>query len=132
MGYDATFLKRSTFLTVSFGVWDSGIHIQGIVIEPPVRGRRAIYNPPCHPILAFDFLAVDENKLLYSKGNFQRHLVSSIPVEDTLPGPALFSPLSMALLLRVTMSRMTARNSLSPGGFGRKMLCHMFLLLSEY
>ena len=94
MGYDATFLKRSTFLTVSFGVWDSGIHIQGIVIEPPVRGRRAIYNPPCHPILAFDFLAVDENKLLYSKGNFLRHLVSSIPVEDTFTwSRPVFSPL---------------------------------------
>lgn len=56
---------------------------QDIVIEPPVRGYWATYNPPGHPLLAFDFLAVDENKSLYSKGNFLRHLVSTIPVEDT-------------------------------------------------
>jgi len=57
---------------------------QEFVIDPPVRGQWAIYNPPGHPVLAFDFLAVDEAKSLYSKGNFLRHLISFIPVEDTL------------------------------------------------
>jgi hypothetical protein len=59
------------------------MHSQELVIEPPLRGQWAIYNPPGHPSLAFDFLAVDENKSLYSKGNFLRHLISFIPVEDT-------------------------------------------------
>jgi Peptidase family M23 len=59
------------------------MHAQDIVIEPPIRGIWAIYNPPGHPVLAFDFLAEDENKSLYNKGNFLRHLISFIPVEDT-------------------------------------------------
>jgi hypothetical protein len=64
-----------------------------IVIEPPVKGYWATYNPPGHPGLAFDFLAVDEYKSLYSKGNFLRHLVSSIPVEDTYTwSKPVFSP----------------------------------------
>lgn len=54
-----------------------------LVIAPPIAGHWAIYNPPGHPSLAFDFLAVDEDKSLYRKGNFLRHLVSFIPVEDT-------------------------------------------------
>ena len=60
------------------------MHSHELVIDPPLRGQWAIYNPPGHPSLAFDFLAVDENKSLYSKGNFLRHLVSFISVEDTL------------------------------------------------
>jgi len=43
----------------------------------------AIYNPPGHPVLAFDFLAEDEKKSLYNKGNFLKHLVTFILVEDT-------------------------------------------------
>lgn len=66
---------------------------QELVIEPPLRGQWAIYNPPGHPSLAYDFLAVDENKSLYSKGNFLRHLISLIPVEDTLSwSRPVFSP----------------------------------------
>jgi len=56
---------------------------EALVIEPPIKGYWAIYNPPGHPRLAFDFLAVDERKSLYRKGGFLRHLVSFIPVEDT-------------------------------------------------
>jgi len=64
-----------------------------LVIEPPVRGYWAIYNPPGHPPLAFDFLAVDEHKSLYNKGTFLRHLVSSIPVEDVCAwSRPVFSP----------------------------------------
>lgn len=66
---------------------------QDIIIDPPVSGHWAVYNPPGHPILAFDLLAVDEKKSLYSKGNFLRHLVSFIPVEDTYTwSKPVFSP----------------------------------------
>jgi len=50
-----------------------------IIINPPVRGYWAVYNPPGHPILAFDLLAVDEKKSLYNKGNFIRYLFSLMP-----------------------------------------------------
>jgi len=33
-----------------------------IIIAPPLSGEWAIFNPPGHPPLAFDFLAVDEKK----------------------------------------------------------------------
>jgi len=59
------------------------MNAQPIVIEPPVRGYWTIYNPPGHPAQAYDLLAVDENKSLYRKGNFLRHLVSFMTVEDT-------------------------------------------------
>jgi len=69
------------------------MQIQDVVIEPPVRGKWAIYNPPGHPTLAFDFLAEDENMSLYSKGNFLKHLVSFISVEDTFTWSSpVFSP----------------------------------------
>lgn len=53
------------------------------IITPPLRGQWAIYNPPGHPKLAFDFLAVDDNKSPYSRGSLIRHLVSFISVMDT-------------------------------------------------
>jgi len=66
---------------------------QELVMAPPLRGQWAIYNPPGHPVLAFDFLAVDENKSLYRKGSFLRHLFSFISVEDTLTwSRPVFSP----------------------------------------
>ena len=69
------------------------MHSQDIVIEPPIRGNWVIYNPPGHPILAFDFLAEDESRSLYVKGNFLRHLVSFIRVEDTFTWASqVFSP----------------------------------------
>jgi hypothetical protein len=69
--------------------------IQELVIEPPITGQWAIYNPPGHPSLAFDFLAVDDSKSLYKKGNFLRHLVSFISVEDTLTwARPVFSPVN--------------------------------------
>ncbi|SPQ00411.1 hypothetical protein NBG4_230010 [Candidatus Sulfobium mesophilum] len=56
-------------------------------------GNWVIYNPPGHPVLAFDFLREDENNSLYSKGNFLRHLFRFIPVEDTLTWSSpVFSP----------------------------------------
>lgn len=69
------------------------MHTQDIIIESPVRGNWVIYNPPGHPVLAFDFLAEDERKSLYNKGNFLKHLVSFIPVEDTFTWSSpVFSP----------------------------------------
>lgn len=59
------------------------MNTQPVVIDPPVKGNWTIYNPPGHPAQAYDFLAVDENKSLYKKGSFLRHLVSFISVEDT-------------------------------------------------
>jgi hypothetical protein len=64
-----------------------------IVLGPPVRGCWAIYNPPGHPALAFDFLAVDNNKSLYKQGGFLRHLTRFISVEDTYTwGCPVYSP----------------------------------------
>lgn len=66
-----------------------------VVIDPPVRGYWAIYNPPGHPVLAYDFLAVDADKSLYNRGNFLRHLVSFISVEDTFTwSRPVFSPVN--------------------------------------
>lgn len=66
---------------------------RGLVIEPPIRGHWAIYNPPGHLPLAFDLLAVDERKSLYNKKGFLRHLVSFILVEDTYAwSRPVFSP----------------------------------------
>lgn len=66
-----------------------------IVIDPPIVGHWGIYNPPGHPILAYDFLAEDERASLYRKGGFLRHLFSFIPVEDTLAWSSpVFSPVN--------------------------------------
>ena len=53
------------------------------IISPPIRGQWAIFNPPGHPELAFDFLAVDNNKSPYLRGGFTRHLFSFVSVSDT-------------------------------------------------
>jgi len=64
-----------------------------IIIDPPLRGTWAVYNPPGHPKLAFDFLAEGKNKSLYRNATFMRHLVSFISVEDTLTWRSpVFSP----------------------------------------
>jgi len=66
---------------------------ENIIIESPVKGDWAIFNPPGHPKLAFDFLAVDENKSPYKRGGLIRHLVSFISVEDTYTWSApVYSP----------------------------------------
>ena len=57
---------------------------QPLVLSPPVRGQWAIMNPPGHAKLAFDFLAVDDNKSPYKNANLLRHITSTIPVENTL------------------------------------------------
>jgi len=70
------------------------MHDQEIVIEPPIKGNWVIYNPPGHPVLAFDFLAEDEKQSLYSKGSFLKHLVSFISVNDTYTWSSpIFSPI---------------------------------------
>ena len=59
------------------------VNTESIVIESPVKGEWAIFNPPSHPKLAFDFLAVDENKSPYKIGGLLRHLFSFVSVEHT-------------------------------------------------
>jgi hypothetical protein len=41
-------------------------------------------NPPGHAKLAFDFLAVDDQKSPYKGASLLRHILSIIPVENTL------------------------------------------------
>jgi len=66
-----------------------------LLIAPPVSGSWAVYNPPGHPPLAFDLLAVDARKSLYREGGFLRHLVTVIPVEDTYTwAEPVFSPVA--------------------------------------
>ena len=58
--------------------------IAQVVLRPPVRGQWAIFNPPGHPPLAFDLLAVDEHKSPYKGASLARHILSRIIVENTL------------------------------------------------
>jgi hypothetical protein len=55
-----------------------------VVVQPPVRGQWAIFNPPRHPKLAFDFLAVNDAKSPYKDASLARHIFSHITVENTL------------------------------------------------
>jgi hypothetical protein len=57
---------------------------QPISLHPPVRGKWAIFNPPGHPKLAYDFLTVDDGKSPYTGTSLFRHIVSTISVESTL------------------------------------------------
>jgi hypothetical protein len=54
-----------------------------LVIHPPLEDQWAIFNPPGHPKLAYDFLAVDDKKYPYKRGGLLHHLVSFIRVDDT-------------------------------------------------
>jgi hypothetical protein len=54
-----------------------------LVIDPPVRGQWAIFNPPGHPKRAFDFLAVDDAKSPYIGVGLLRHIFTTIPVSAT-------------------------------------------------
>ena len=55
-----------------------------VLIQAPIRGEWAIFNPPGHPTLAFDLLAVDERKNPYKNTSLARHVFSQITVENTL------------------------------------------------
>jgi len=55
-----------------------------ISLHPPVRGQWAIFNPPGHPKLAYDFLTVDDGKSPYNGTSLFRHIVSPISVDSTL------------------------------------------------
>jgi len=55
-----------------------------IVVNPPVRGEWSIFNPPGHPPLAYDFLAVNDRRDPYKNASLTRHLFSRISVENTL------------------------------------------------
>lgn len=51
-----------------------------IVIDSPLRGQWAIMNPPGHPKLAYDFLAVDDKRQPYPGKYLLPHLFARIPV----------------------------------------------------
>ena len=55
-----------------------------VLLGPPVRGEWGIFNPPGHPRLAFDFLAVKGRRNPYRNASLLRHLFWRIAVEDTL------------------------------------------------
>ena len=57
---------------------------QSLALDPPVRGQWAILNPPGHAKLAFDFLAVDDQRSPYNGANLLRHIFSTISVDATL------------------------------------------------
>jgi hypothetical protein len=57
---------------------------QSPIINPPVLGQWAIFNPPGHAKLAFDFLAVDDQKSPYRDVSLLRHIFSTIHVAFTL------------------------------------------------
>lgn len=61
-----------------------GVMVAPVVVNPPVRGEWGIFNPPGHPKLAFDFLAVDGRRNPYRNVSLLRHLFSRITVENTL------------------------------------------------
>ena len=64
-----------------------------IIIEPALRGEWGIFNPPGHPKLAYDFLAVNEKKSPYIKGSMAKHLFSFINVSETCAwSKPVFSP----------------------------------------
>ncbi len=65
-----------------------------VIIEPPVNGEWAIMNPPGHPKLGFDFLAVNKRKLPYSLKHLLPHLFATIPVTATFAwSKPVFAPL---------------------------------------
>jgi len=67
---------------------------KNIVIGSPVRGQWAIMNPPWHPPMAYDFLAVDDRKNPYRRGYLLLHLLSPISVTNTLAwSQPVFAPL---------------------------------------
>lgn len=55
-----------------------------VIVNPPLRGQWSIFNPPGHPPLAFDFLAVDERRNPYRNASLVRHIFARISVENTL------------------------------------------------
>lgn len=58
--------------------------IAPVIVDPPVRGEWSIFNPPGHPRLAFDFLAVNARRSPYKDVSLLRHMFSSINVDNTL------------------------------------------------
>ena len=54
-----------------------------IIVQAPVRGEWAIMNPPAHPRLVVDLLAVDGEKYPYKDTSLLRHIFSTITVQHT-------------------------------------------------
>lgn len=65
-----------------------------VVVGPPLRGEWAIWNPPGHAKLAFDFLATSGNRSPYPALTFLRHVFGSISVAETYAwNQPVFAPL---------------------------------------
>lgn len=65
-----------------------------VVIGSPVRGQWAVMNPPGHPQMAYDFLAIDDRKNPYRRAYFLRHLLSPVSVTNMLAwSQPVFAPL---------------------------------------
>lgn len=54
-----------------------------ITLTPPLKGEWAVLNPPGHPAVALDFLAVNERKLPYERKRILSHIFGRIPVSRT-------------------------------------------------
>jgi hypothetical protein len=54
-----------------------------LIIEPPVKGQWAVFNPPGHAEHAFDLLAVNHKKSPYIRGGLAKHVFTTISVENT-------------------------------------------------
>ena len=54
-----------------------------VVMDPPLRGEWAIWNPPGHAKFALDFLATRGSRSPYPASTFLRHVFGSIPVAAT-------------------------------------------------
>lgn len=86
--------------------------VEPVVVQAPVRGQWAIFNPPGHPALAFDLLAVDERKSPYKNVSLFRHVFSRIVVENTLAwGMPVYAALPGTVV--VAADGMTDRHQLS-------------------
>ncbi len=77
----------------TLGEMEQEMETSGIIIAPPIQGEWAIYNPPGHPELAYDFIAVDSNKSPYLAGGIVRYLISFISVENTFTWDRTFKKL---------------------------------------
>lgn len=54
-----------------------------VCVECPVRGRWGIFNPPGHPRIAIDLIAINESRSPYRSASLCAHLFSRIHVADT-------------------------------------------------
>jgi hypothetical protein len=75
---------------------------QPVVIQSPLKGEWAIFNPPGHPPLAYDFLAVNPDKSPYFSGGLWSNLFSFRSVDNARAwAQTLFSPVEGRVIAAV-------------------------------